>query len=85
MSMRIDWHGFKGFRELRTSAAALSLVEAEAQKVRDRAQAGAGRSEFGMTSTSGRNRAGALVYTANPAAMVRNARDNTLIRALGRG
>ena len=85
MSMRIDWHGYKGFRELRTSAGAHALVEGEAKKVLDRAQAGAGRSQFGMTSTSGRNRAGALVYTANPAAMVRNARDNTLVRALGRG
>lgn len=83
--MKIDWHGYKGFQELRTSAAAHSLVRAEAEKVRDRAQAGAGRSEFGVTSTYGHTRAGAVVYTANAAAMVRNARDNTLVRALGGG
>ena len=80
--MRIDWLGNRGFRALRTSAGAHALVEAEAQKVLARAQSGAGRSECGMKSTSGHNRAGAIVYTDNPAAMVRNARDNTLVRAL---
>ena len=80
--MRIDWLGNRGFRELRTSAGAHALVEAEAQKVLSRAQAGAGRSRFGMKSTSGHTRAGAIVYTENPAAMVRNARDNTLVRSL---
>lgn len=80
--MRIDWLGNKGFRALRTSAGAHALVEAEAQKVLSRAQSGAGKSQFGMRSTSGRNRAGAIVYTENPAAMVRNARDNTLVRSL---
>ena len=80
--MRIDWLGNRGFRALRTSAGEHALVEAEAQKVLSRAQSGAGRSQFGMKSTSGNNRAGAIVYTANPAAMVRNARDNTLVRAL---
>lgn len=81
--MRIDWLGNKGFREIRTSAGALALVEAEAEEVLARAQSGAGRSQFGMRSTSGRNRAGAIVTTDNVAAMVRNARDNTLVRALG--
>lgn len=81
--MRIDWLGNKGFRALRTSAGAHALVEAEAQKVLSRAQAGAGRSRFGMKSTSGHSRAGAIVFTDNPAAMVRNAKHNTLIRALG--
>ena len=80
--MRIDWLGNRGFRELRTSAGAHALVEAEAEKVLARAQSGAGRSQFGMKSTSGHTRAGAIVYTENPAAMVRNARDNTLVRAL---
>ena len=80
--MRIDWLGNRGFRALRTSAGAHALVEAEAQKVLARAQSGAGRSQFGMKSTSGHNRAGAIVYTDNPAAMVRNARDNTLVTAL---
>ena len=80
--MRIDWLGNRGFRELRTSAGARALVEAEAEKVLARAQSGAGRSRFGMKSTSGHTRAGAIVYTENPAAMVRNARDNTLVRSL---
>ena len=80
--MRIDWLGNKGFRALRTSAGAHALVEAEAQKVLSRAQSGAGKSQFGMRSTSGRNRAGAIVYTENPAAMVRNAKHNTLVRSL---
>lgn len=83
--MRIDWLGNKGFRALRTSGEALALVEAEARKVQARAQAGAGRSQFGMRSTSGRNRAGAIVTTDNPAAMVRNAKYNTLVKALGSG
>lgn len=83
--MRIDWLGNKGFRELRTSSGAYLLVEAEAQKVLARAQSGAGKSQFGMRSTSGRNRAGAIVYTDNPAAMVRNAKHNTLVRALFNG
>lgn len=80
--MRIDWLGNKGFRALRTSAGAHALVEAEAQKVLARAQSGAGKSQFGMRSTSGRNRAGAIVTTDNPAAMVRNAKHNTLVRSL---
>lgn len=80
--MRIDWRGNKGFREMRTSPGAHALVEAEAQKVLARAQAGAGKSQFGMRTTSGRNRAGAIVFTENPAAMVRNAKHNTLVRAL---
>lgn len=83
--MKIDWLGNKGFRELRTSAGAHALVEAQAQKVLARAQSGAGKSQFGMRSTSGRNRAGAIVYTDNPAAMVRNAKHNTLVKALGGG
>ena len=80
--MRIDWLGNRGFRALRTSAGAHALVEAEAQKVLSRARSGAGRSRFGMKSTSGHNRAGAIVYTDNPAAMVRNAKHNTLVRSL---
>lgn len=36
--MRIDWLGNRGFRELRTSAGAHALVEAEAEKVLARAQ-----------------------------------------------
>ena len=80
--MRIDWLGNRGFRALRTSAGAHALVEAEAQKVLSRARSGTGRSEFGMKSTSGHNRAGAIVYTDNPAAMVRNAKHNTLVRSL---
>lgn len=83
--MRIDWLGYSGFRALRTSAGAHALVEAEAEKVLAQAQSGAGRSQFGMKSTSGRNRARAIVFTENAAAAVRNARDNTLVRALGRG
>ena len=83
--MRIDWLGNRGFRERRTSAGAHALVEAEAEKVHARAMSGVGRSRFGMKSTSGRNRARAIVFTENAAAAVRNARDNTLVRALGGG
>lgn len=83
--MRIDWLGNRGFRELRTSAGAHSLVEAQGRRVQSVAQSGAGRSRFGMRSTSGHTRAGAIVFTENPAAMVRNARDNTLVRALHGG
>lgn len=80
--MRIDWLGNKGFRELRTSSESLELVEEVAERALDRANQGTGRSRFGMRSTSGHTRAGAILFPENPAAMVRNARDNTLVKAL---
>lgn len=79
--MRIQHHG-SGYKELATSGAAHDLVLQYAEPALARANAAGRRSEFGMKSTSGHTRAGAIIYTANPAAMVRNARDNTLIRAL---
>lgn len=79
--MRIQHHS-SGYKSLATSGAALELVLQHAEPTLARANAEGGRSEFGMKSTSGHTRAGAIVYTANPAAMVRNARDNTLVRAL---
>ena len=79
--MRIQHHG-SGYKELATSGAAHDLVLQYAEPALARANAAGRRSEFGMKSTSGHTRAGAIIYTANPAAMVRNARDNTLVRAL---
>lgn len=79
--MRIQHHS-SGYRALATSAEAYSEVMKHAEPALARANAAGGRSRFGMKSTSGHTRAGAIVYTANPAAMVRNARDNTLVTAL---
>lgn len=81
--MKIDWHGNKGFRELRTSAGARQLCEDKAQQVKSAAEVGAHRSEYGLTAWNGTNRAGANVYTKNPAAMVREAKWGTLLRAMG--
>ena len=79
--MRIQHHS-SGYKALATSGAAYGLVMQYAEPVHARVNAAGGRSQFGMKSTSGHTRAGAIIYTANPAAMVRKARDNTLVRAL---
>lgn len=82
--MRIEWNN-TGFRELLTSGMASSLVNEHAQRIRSAADIDGGKSEYGVTSWSGPQRAGANVYTKNPAAMVENAKHNTLLRALGGG
>lgn len=82
--MRIQWNS-KGFQELLTGGMAKGLVDEHASRIQAAADIDGGRSEYGLTSWSGPKRAGANVYTKNPAAMVENAKHNTLLRALGGG
>lgn len=83
--MRIDFD-VDAFKEIRYSAEAAALVEAEAQKIADRANA-AGKgtyavgSQAGQAKPSGRHRAS--VVTADHAAIRDNAKHNTLLKALG--
>lgn len=74
---RIKWRN-PGFRELRLSPEALEMVEAHADDVA--AKAGAG---YEASAVYGKNRARASVITADFEAILDNARNNTLIRALG--
>lgn len=69
----------KGFRELRTSSAARDLVKAEAQKIADRAGVGF---EV-LPEQSPRNRAHAVVAPVTAAALRENAKNNTLLHAMG--
>lgn len=70
---------YAGFRELRTSGAAVDLVQQEAQAIA--ARAGDGFAVLPAESPS--NRAHAVVGAVTNAAVRRNARDNALIRAVG--
>lgn len=70
------------FRELRTQPAVVKDVEARAERIA--AACGDGfevRSEI----SGGRGRARSVVLTTEPAAMIRNARDHTLLGNLDRG
>lgn len=70
---------YAGFRALRTSSPVKDLVLAEAEKVAARAGRG-----FGVARIAApRNRWRALVAAQTRSAMYRNARDNTLVRAVG--
>lgn len=70
-----------GFRELRTSKEARDLVRKVAEGIADRAGAGF---EV-LPEESPRNRAHAVVAPVTIQAARRNARDNTLIRAMPGG
>lgn len=83
--MRIDWHGYKGFRQLRMSTGALAMCVEQAEGVAGRANIDGGRSEYEASGRIGKNRARASVITANPAAIVENLKHDTLLRALGGG
>ncbi len=80
--MKIDWN-MKGFQELRTDPAIMAVIEDEANKIAERA--GAGFEVQGPKRTGGRIRGHARVVTATPAAMEKNAIENTLLNALGGG
>lgn len=70
-----------GFRELRTSSAAVGLVRKEAEAIASRA--GSGFEMIPMESPS--NRAHAIVRPVTAEAVRLNARDNTLLRAVSGG
>jgi len=70
-----------GFQALRTDPAVMDEIERLADGIAERA--GDGYEVDGPRKTGGRVRGHASVFTATPAAMVKNARDNTLLTALG--
>lgn len=73
-------YNLSAFREIRTSAAAQSLVYERAQAVA--AAAGEGYTAFSHTP---RNRAHATVVTTSWRAMLDNSRNQTLIKSMGAG
>lgn len=79
MALRITWN-IAGFRDLRRSAAAEALVTGLAE-----ATAAASGDGVEVQVRRGKSRVRAVAITATPAAMVRNARDNTLVNNLGAG
>lgn len=74
---RIKWRN-AGFKELRLSPEALELVEGHADDVASKAGSG-----YESSAVYGQNRARASVITADFEAILDNARNNTLLRALG--
>ena len=90
--MRIDWNmeAFRDIRYGRHDPSIIGLLEGEAEKIADRANSMGGSavkyavgSQPGAARPRGRHRA--TVITANYAAMRDNAKNNTLLRALGGG
>lgn len=86
--MRIDWNvdAFKDIRYGRHDASIIGMCETEAQKLADKASSmGPGTyatgSRAGAARPQGRHRAS--VVTADHAAIRDNAKNNTLLRALG--
>lgn len=80
--MRIDWN-FHGFDQLRTCPQIVSQVDELAEKITDRAGRGFDWASSVRTGKRGGKRHRAIVFTDTPRAMVVNARDNTLLKALG--
>lgn len=81
--MKIKWHT-QGFYDLRRDARVQNYLNSEAHKVASRAGEGFEvDSKQGEKKPQGRWRA--TIYAATPKAMNRNAKRNTLLRALGGG
>ncbi len=76
--MRIKWR-IEGFRELRLDDKVERHVHALAEDV----AAAAGNGFQSLPTANPRNRARAAVVPVTAEAAIRNARDNTLIKALG--
>lgn len=77
--MKIQWN-IDGFRELRRDPNLCSQVDNLARGVASRAGMG-----FGWKSRTDEDRHRAIIFTDTPRAMVVNARDNTLMKALRGG
>lgn len=69
-----------GFRALRNSAAVVNDLRSRAERVRTAAGNG-----YVVEGGAGRNRARFVVITAKPSAIRDNAKNNTLIKAMGAG
>lgn len=77
--MKIKWNR-NGFRELRTDPAVQANIVERAERIADACGPG-----FEVRASTPRNRARAVVLTTEPAAMVRNARDHTLLTNIDKG
>ena len=81
--LKIRWHP-QGFYDLRRDPRVQNYLSSEAHKIARRAGEGFEvDSKQGEKKPQGRGRA--TIYTATPKAMKRNAKRNTLLRALGGG
>lgn len=71
-----------GFAQIRTDPALVNLVDSCCKQVADRAGKGFEYRTAVMGRSRGKRYRG-IVFTATPRAMYVNARDNTLLKALG--
>lgn len=79
MALKIKWNR-GAFRELRTQPKVQADIVERAERIAEACGAG-----FEVRASEPRNRARAVVLTVEPAAMVRNARDHTLLSNLDAG
>lgn len=79
-NIRIDWKGYKGFKQLRNDPAIVADIAGRAQKIANAAGSG-----FESSSQTGRNRARASVITGDYKARKDQAEDNALMRAIDAG
>ncbi|OZF40751.1 hypothetical protein CH296_00395 [Rhodococcus sp. 14-2496-1d] len=79
MAVRFVWN-IAGFSAMRKSAPVEKLIRRHVEAIA--AACGEG---FEAKVTQGKTRVRGTVVTATPVAMVRNARDNTLVNNLGAG
>lgn len=80
--VRMQWRR-GAFADLRTQPDLLDELDGHAERIA--AVAGKGYEATPARTTGGRVRGRAVVLTATPRAMVDNAKNHTLMRALGRG
>lgn len=82
MAVKFRWRS-NVFREIRTMPGVLSELEARGARIAS--AAGDGYETSGAGVTGGRGRGRVAVFTATPDAMRDNARNHTLLSALGAG
>lgn len=80
--MKIKWN-IHGFEELRRSAGVEAALKAEVEKIKGRA--GGASAGYAGDVEPGRTRSRGYVVTTTGDAIRREARDHTLLRALGGG
>lgn len=73
----------EGFREIRTSVGVRRVVNEQAERVAERANAAAKRGKYRWSGRERKTRYGAIVFTDDYQARIDNGKRNTLLKALG--